>query len=113
MTTRNCCFTIFQDKWDIEDKVQFLQSIYDNGDIKYCIVQLEKSPETGNLHYQGYLELPKPMRYGAIKSLLKCDSAHLEARKGTALQAADYCRKEESREDGPWEFGSLAKQGQR
>lgn len=112
MTTRNCCYTIFQDKIDF-NLVDHLNECYNNGSIKYSIVQLEKSPETGALHFQGYIEMPKPMRFGAIKKLLKCESAHLEARKGTPQQAADYCRKEDSRFDGPWELGELTKQGQR
>lgn len=80
--------------------------------VRRAVVQREKCPETGRLHYQGFLELVSPMRFNAIKGILRCDSAHLEKRKGTPQQAWDYCTKEDTREDGPWEYGEGRPKGQ-
>lgn len=82
--------------------------------IRRAVVQKEKCPDTGREHFQGFLELNAPMRFAGIKSLIRCDSSHLEKRKGTPLQAWEYCVKEESRVDGPWMYGDPPKgQGHR
>jgi len=95
MTTRNVCFTSFN-----------LECAPILGDvIKYAVYQHEKCPETERLHVQGYLEFSKSLRYAAIKKLLGDPAVHLEARRGTREQAIEYCKKEESRIDGPWEYG--------
>lgn len=51
---------------------------------------------------------------GPVKRLIGAD-VHLEKRRGTRLQARDYCRKEESRVEGPFEFGDFGQveQGKR
>lgn len=100
------CFTIFEEDWD------HTRLMHES--IRRAIVQKEKCPDTGRIHYQGFLELLSPMRYSGIKSILKCESAHLEKRKGTPQQAWEYCAKEESRVDGPWQYGEPPKgQGHR
>lgn len=76
--------------------------------VKYCVYQKEKCPSTERLHYQGYIELNKPMRMPGVRNVLNCN-AHLEGRKGTRVDARNYCMKEESRVDGPWEFGDFTK----
>lgn len=46
--------------------------------------------------------------------MLEDPSAHCEKRKGSREQARDYCRKVDTRTDGPWECGTFTKgQGQR
>lgn len=71
---------------------------------RYLIYQREKCPETGRLHWQGYVELKKPGRVrGTVASL--GGECHLDARKGTRDEARDYCRKEESRVSDPVEHG--------
>lgn len=63
------------------------------------------------------MELHNPKSYSAIKNLFNCPDMHIEARKGTAQQAAEYCQKEETREDhpeaGPFEAGVRSQQGRR
>lgn len=79
--------------------------------IKYVSWQLEKG-ENGTPHFQGYVQCTVKQRLTALKKWLP--SAHFEISRGTPEQARDYTRKEDSREDGPWEFGEFTKgQGRR
>lgn len=67
----------------------------------YVVFQLEMG-ESGTLHYQGYIEMPKPVRFTHFKIL---EGAHFEKAAGAPMQARAYCMKEDSRIEGPWEFG--------
>lgn len=96
-TLRSFCFTIFGD-WD--------KSPLESEDFKCAVVQQEKCPDTGRLHYQGFAMLTSPKRLNAIKNILGSDTVHVEKNKGTPQQAWDYCTKEDTRVDGPWIFGS-------
>lgn len=101
MTHRSICFTIFDEEWKHE--------VLKHENIKCACVQKECCPDTGRNHYQGYCQFNNPCRFGKIKEILKCESAHLEKTKGTPQQAWDYCCKEESRIDGPWTYGDRPK----
>lgn len=70
----------------------------------YLVCQVEEAPETGKLHLQGYVEFKNPRSIGKIKKIMP--GAHLERRLGTAKQASDYCKKDGTRKEGPWEFGN-------
>lgn len=72
--------------------------------ITYGVYQKE-SGENGTPHYQGYAEFSKPNRISALKKFLP--TAHFEQRRGTRDQARDYCMKDESRLEGPWEHGEF------
>jgi len=76
----------------------------------YMICQVERVAHT---HIQGYCEFTKNKRLSALKKLSK--EAHWEIRKGTQEQAIAYCKKAESRINGPWEMGEAKanKQGKR
>lgn len=74
--------------------------------LKYAVFQHELCPTTNRPHVQGYIEFTSPIRYGRIKQILGDPAVHLEQRKGTREQAIAYCRKEETRIDGPWEVGT-------
>lgn len=75
--------------------------------VRYVIYQVESAPTTGTIHTHVYVEFDKPVRRPqAIKLLSLPEEAHFEARQGTRTQARDYCRKEESRVSGPFEFGT-------
>nr|UOF82198.1 rep protein [Cressdnaviricota sp.] len=74
--------------------------------IEYFILQLEKCPKTGRLHFQGYIQCDVRRRMKWIKDWLGDDKAHLECACGSWKQNRDYCSKEESRVGGPWEFGT-------
>lgn len=98
---RNICFTI--NNWTEED----FDLLHNSGKwYSYLIYGFEMG-ETGTPHLQGYAELQKRMRLNSVKKILP--RAHIEARKGTAEEAADYCKKEGDFE----ERGIISKQGER
>lgn len=74
-------------------------------DIKYMIFQLEEGEQEQTPHLQGYLELTSRKTRRQLKIILNIDRIHLELRKGSQQQAIDYCKKEDGRLEGPWEFG--------
>lgn len=102
MAAINWAFTSFDEK-----KPEF------NSDMRYLVYQQEKSPTTGRLHWQGYMQLKKKARMQSAKKTLGDEKAHMELAKGTPSQNKDYCTKEESRIGGPWEFGEMKGQGAR
>jgi len=54
----------------------------------YLVVQLERAPETGRLHFQGYFVFKKAKRLTACKSVHP--TAHWEHRMGTHEQVPGY-----------------------
>jgi len=74
--------------------------------------QLERCPRTGRLHYQGCLRYDRPMSLEAVKADIGVPHAHLEGARNWQ-DLLEYCRKAESRVDGPWEAGDPGKQGKR
>ncbi len=77
----------------------------------YACCQLERCPETGRLHLQGYLQLPdrKTTRQVANAfAALRLPGVHLERARGSSKQGRDYARKEDTRIAGPWEVGTFA-----
>lgn len=83
--------------------------------IVYTVAQTEKGEE-GRQHVQGYVEFDKEVRFAWLKSKFN-KRIHWERRKGSAKQAADYCKKEETRdpEGVAWEKGMISntEQGKR
>ncbi len=78
---------------------------------RYCILAKEHSTNTSTSatitpHLQGYLELTRPCGMIHVQNWLHA-KAHLEVRKGSRVQARDYCRKEDSHplELGEWRDG--------
>lgn len=101
MTSRSYVFTYNNPP---SNPLDFKASLEAAERIRYGIFQLEEG-ENGTPHYQGYLEFTTPTRMGAkwLRTILP--GAHLEKRKGSRKQARDYCKKEDTRKDGPWEVG--------
>ena len=81
--------------------------------LRYLVYQLEQCPETGKKHWQAYCEFETTQRYSAVKKLFKDNTAHVSTPKGNAEQNKKYCTKEDSRLEGPWEYGKPKSQGER
>lgn len=91
------CFTLNNPK-DFVINDEWLE---ENG-CRYAIYQVERG--TGETtHLQGYCEFVGTKRLAGCKKAIP--RAHWEKRRGTQDQAIDYCRKEETRVSGPFEFG--------
>ncbi|QCX35045.1 replication-associated protein [Blackfly DNA Virus 13] len=76
--------------------------------VSYLVYQREKAA-SGREHWQGYAETKgRGLSIKQWQSELKCENAHIEQRKGTSEEAANYCKKSETREHGPYEFGSIS-----
>lgn len=74
---------------------------------RYMVIGKEEGKE-GTPHLQGYIEFTKGIRFNRAKTIL-CGRAHIEGRKGTPKEAADYCKKE----GDWWEKGEMAHPGTR
>nr|QKK13643.1 replication-associated protein [Sorghum mastrevirus associated alphasatellite]QKK13645.1 replication-associated protein [Sorghum mastrevirus associated alphasatellite]QKK13647.1 replication-associated protein [Sorghum mastrevirus associated alphasatellite] len=77
---------------------------------EYLICQKEKAPTTGKIHLQGFIVLKSPRRITFLRKFLG-KSAHLEHARSKSSSCRDYCRKDATRTDGPWEYGVFAEQG--
>lgn len=79
----------------------YVESWFTKARARYVNGQIEKGKE-GTIHIQFFLNFEKPVRLAALKKF--CPRAHF-----TAVQrdngASDYAMKEETRVEGPWEFG--------
>lgn len=75
-----------------------------------CAFQVESAPETGYLHFQGYLELVNRNTHVWIQNKLKEHGFHfqfLQRRLGSAQKAWAYSTKDETRVLGPWLHGDI------
>ena len=80
---------------------EYLEKWFTAGKARYVNGQLEKGQE-GTTHIQFYLNFENPVRLASLK---KHDSrAHFEPVKQDN-GASVYCLKQETRLEGPWEFG--------
>lgn len=88
MTQRNrsVCWTTYADKVVIPPDPR----------VRYYIYQRETCPKTGKLHWQGFIQFYKAMRWPSIKKLFDDNTLHLENLKpnSTPQQAAKYCTPE-------------------
>lgn len=90
-----------------EMSAEQLLASFDNWGLDYAVFQVEQGAE-GTRHFQGYLEFTRKIRLSTIKKLQYATRMHLEKRQGTRVQARDYSMKEDSRIDGPFEYGIFA-----
>ena len=106
--TRNACVT-----WNnppLETRPLMFTELPDK--VTYIVWSLECG-KAGTTHWQIYVEFASTMTVAGIKKIFGEKSIHVEPRRGTAQQAADYCKKlDETHLQGPWEFGEISHQGQ-
>lgn len=89
----------FSASWVLQLKLSLLTTLYQ-------LSQVERGVN-GTTHLQGYMELKKKLRFNTIKGRVPLLArAHFEKRRGTQAQAIAYCNKQDTREEGPWTFGS-------
>lgn len=60
--------------------------------ITYIVIGKEIG-ESGTPHYQGYVEFKRKKRLNGAKNIIS-RRGHFEARRGTAQEASDYCKKD-------------------
>jgi len=65
----------------------------DTIDVQYLIYGKEEAPTTGTPHLQGYIRFKHPKTLSAAKKMMP-GHPHLQPKRGTAAQAAEYCRKD-------------------
>lgn len=64
------------------------------GRMTYMICGYEICPKSKKQHLQCYVEFKDKITLMTAKKRLKLNKAHLEARKGSGIEASDYCKKE-------------------
>ena len=84
MRVRNCCFTWNNPPVGAVDQIRALTYV------QYACIG-EEVGASGTPHLQGYLEFRNPKDFNVVHKAL--GNAHIEPRRGTAEQAAAYCRK--------------------
>ncbi len=87
------------------EHAEFLRQTSRN-ELVYAIWQLERCPETGRLHYQGFLALNAKTTMGGIRLRFPQLRGHLEPSLAKNQdRAIEYCRKRDTRVAGPWSWG--------
>jgi len=71
---------------------------------KKFVFQKEKGSETGFLHWQIFISLKNKEYFGTVRNLFP-SSAHIEPCKN-GWKAASYCKKDETRIEGPYDENS-------
>lgn len=79
----------------------YLQAWHEDAGARYVCGQLEKGAN-GTPHIQYYLNFANQQRLASLKK--RCKFSHFEPVKRDN-GASPYCMKEDTRIDGPWEFG--------
>nr|UOF78334.1 rep protein [Cressdnaviricota sp.]UOF78970.1 rep protein [Cressdnaviricota sp.]UOF79964.1 rep protein [Cressdnaviricota sp.]UOF81229.1 rep protein [Cressdnaviricota sp.] len=73
-------------------------------DCRYWVFQHERGAQ-GTPHYQGYIELKKPLSGNALREKIG-KPVYVREREGTRDEARNYCMKRDATYvDGPWEGG--------
>ena len=87
----------------------YCSTLWDSEECKCVVGQLERAPDTGRLHLQLYVEYARRRSGSRIELVLGLPKSryHGEARRGTTVQAAEYCSKEDTRVAGPYRHGTV------
>lgn len=102
MSARNWLCTFNIEKEDAENWQEILKNFYELSRATYAVGQLEKGHETEHLHIQFFLNFKNKARISQITKVNK--KVHCE--KVLVNNGADtYCMKEDTRVEGPIEYG--------
>ena len=100
--SRDWCFTSF----DTEELIKF-----DKDNIRYIIYGRERCPTTHREHYQGFAIFRRTCRMPKAKGWINAGNGiHLESRRGTRVEARDYCRKWDQHPTEWGEFDGVTKE---
>ncbi len=106
MSTTKWCFTVNENARLFYVGLEALALL---PGIRYICGQLEKAPETGQIHFQGYLQLRRSQRLSWCKKNIS-KTAHFEIQKASKnTSARDYCKKSDTQQEPFIEFGTFAK----
>lgn len=97
----NVCFTCNNPELPPD---AFLQLFERSAPCTFVVFQKEVG-ENGTPHYQGYAEFSRAIRWSFMRRLVG-QPVHCERRRGTAEEAVAYCQKDDTRVDGPFEWGT-------
>lgn len=110
--SRQYCYTLNNYS---DQELQKAKDLFDSNQPKvvYHVFQQEKG-ESGTPHLQGFIRFDHPTQGTKIKTILS-KRIHFEIAVGTPQQNKDYCTKEDTRIEGPYEYGEcpILKQGKR
>lgn len=106
MTSRRYVFTL-----NFDNNLPNLSDMFEEhaDRIRYAVWQHER---VNHDHIQGYIVLKKAERITGVRNIFGDLRPHFEKAQGTHDQCKEYCTKEESRIEGPWEFGEEKNCGQ-
>lgn len=82
------------------------------GGVQYCIFQVERAPNTGQVHLQGYSYYKNAVSFERAKRDIS-PRVHIEPARGSPRQNIDYCTKSLTKIRGPWLTGEPPQQGRR
>lgn len=94
------------------DIAQWMENLQKEGVVEFICGQKERCPTTERLHLQFIVQFARSTTLGGVRKRVHAQ-AHWEPVYGSMAQAKAYCTKEETRVDGPWEFGQMSMQGKR
>lgn len=100
--------------WLITDnsgKIGKWHGLSQSDQLKFMVYQLERGEETGRAHIQAFVSFNKKKKLSSVKKFIG-DNPHCEIARKPA-EAIEYCKKDETRVEGPWEVGQWSGQGQR
>lgn len=105
--SRGYSITMFDYEEEGEDGMTQRERL-ETDDYEYLVYQVERCPKTQRLHLQAFIYYSN----ARVWPKKRYPRAHIEpARSFTALMR--YCGKEETRVEGPWEFGTKPAMGKR
>ena len=85
--SKNWVFTKNVEEFSPENEPQMIPSV-----MKYLVYGRERA-ETGQCHYQGFVQLWKKQKMHQVKDYIE-GNPHVELMRGNSKEAAAYCRKE-------------------